>query len=606
MTKNKKATNPGQKAIPPLRKPKLTQQSKSGGGRGPRKAPPSAGTVAPRRATRSTTKPGDLDSGHRIQNPSPKLRSRKIETVVPPAKTGSDKGQRVLRSVETGSSSHSQRGSVEFTPDWDSDEASVDKDPLQVYYERIGYLPPLDDATVEVLKFLKMSCPDLDVEAGRISSSNVPEFRRGLQCRMVDLLPKGKDDFQFKELENHDVPWPLVPADVKDYDDKLWEKDLEKCQNQEQEAIFQRTIMLSMIDRYRLFYGGKENQSSLEFAVETPWTCLPMPTHAERRGKRFLTCPKPDLAVGFRREKLVETCDWESFPEETQKLICYEGINPPNQDRAFCFLTIEAKRGWTSVDDKVALNQCLNNASQALHNMFEIFKEADREIGEGSRVKGDKYTKQFFERVRFFSVVAVAGAMKIRIHRACRLGEKEIGPKSDYPLKFAYSNYKVVQNEDFTRRQSVVEELTNILHNYGVNELEGLLKNVIREMNDKFVAYNIKKGYVLNRGSLFYSYNQAVPPSRKNGKATPRTTQTPSGAETPVQRRSRSFHRQQSSLSRSFSDNFGQFNVNSGVYADSGQVWAASGEMSRDTGMSHQQDVPEADVRGSPSKKRKK
>lgn len=509
--------------------------------------------------------------------------------------------------AEAGPSSyHSGEDNAEGTQGWNSAEEYVEEDPLQRYYEKIGYLPPLDDATVEVLKFLKMSYPDLDVEAGRISSYNDPEFKEGLEFRMVEIYPKGRDDFQFKELKKQDMPWPLIPADIKDYDEKLWKKDLEKCQNQVQEAIFQRTIMLSMIDRYRLFYGGHDEQSPLEFAVETPWTCLPMPTHAERRGKRFLTCPKPDLAVGFRREKLFETCDWNSFPEETQKLICYEGIKLPNKERAFYFLTIEAKRGWKSVDDPVALNQCLNNASQALHNMFEFFKEADREIDEGAKVKKDECTKEFFERVRFFSVVAVAGAMKIRIHRACHLGKNERGPKIDYPLKFAYSNYKVVKDEDFTR-QSVVEELTKILHNYGVNELEGLLKSAIRKMDKKFVEYNVDNGHVLTRGPFFYSYNQAVPPARKGGKATPRPTQTPtSGVQTPVpDNGSRGFYRTQSSLSHSFSDNFGQFNVGSGASVDTGQMGNARVEGPRDTGMTHQQDALGPGVSGSPSKKRK-
>jgi hypothetical protein len=170
-----------------------------------------------------------------------------------------------------------------------------------------------------------------------------------------------------------------------------------------------------MIDRYRLFYGYQDTteQSVLEFSVETAWTCVPMPTHAERRKEKFLTSPKPDLAVGFRRENLFQNCDWDSFPKATQKIICYEGDEPPNDDRAFYFLTIEAKHNFKNVDDPIALNQCLNNASQALHNMYEFFKEADRDIREDVKVKEDEYTKKFFERVCFFSVVAVAGAMKI-------------------------------------------------------------------------------------------------------------------------------------------------------------------------------------------------
>lgn len=497
------------------------------------------------------------------------------------------------------STSQSREDNGEGSPDWDYDERHVEKDPLQVYYERIGYLPPLDDTTMEVLSFMSMSNPDIDVEAGRVSPQNITLFRIGLMWRMVDIEANDEEDFQFNEAP--DVAYPLVPESIKDYDEKLWEKDLEKCQKQVQEAIFQRTMLLSMIDRYRLFYGYQDTteQSLLEFAVETPWTCLPMPTHAEHRGKKFLTSPKPDLAVGFRRRKLFETCNWNAFPEETQKLICYEGVGPPNVDRAFYFLAIEAKRGFTSVDDPVALNQCLNNASQALHNMFEFFKEADRDIGEGSKVKKDEYTNKFFERVRFFSVVAVAGAMKVRIHRACRLGEDDDeGPKSDYPLKFVFSEYKEISKKDF-KRQGVVEELTKILYNYGVNELADLLKGAIKEMNEKFVGYSRRNsGRVLSRGMLFYSYNQAVPPTRKSGKTTPRLTQTPrSGSRTPMPgngRRGR--HRSHStalSQSHSISDDLNQLNVGSGASADAGQS------------ATRQEEVSDAGISGSPRKKRK-
>lgn len=67
-----------------------------------------------------------------------------------------------------------------------------------------------------------------------------------------------------------DVSYLLIPDNIKDYDDKLWEIYLEKCQKQAQEAIFQRTMLLSMIDLYRLFYEYPDTaeQYVLEFAVE--------------------------------------------------------------------------------------------------------------------------------------------------------------------------------------------------------------------------------------------------------------------------------------------------------------------------------------------------
>lgn len=507
---------------------------------------------------------------------------------------------------EEPSSPHQGEDGVEDTPSWDSKEEFVEEDPLQLYYKRIGYLPPLDDATIEFLEVLSMSNPTVDPEAGRIAPKSIFKFRLGLRWRMVDTDPDDDENFHFEEKQN--VPCPLVPEIIKDYDEKLWGRDLDKCQKQIQEAIFQRTMMLSMIDRYRLFYGYQDTkeQSLLEFAVETAWTCVPMPTHAERRKEKYLTAPKPDLAVGFRREKLFQDCDWESFPKATQRIICYEGEEPPNFDRTFYFLTIEAKHNFKNVDDPVALNQCLNNASQALHNMYEFFKEADREIGEDVDVKGDKYTKIFFDRVRFFSVVAVAGAMKIRIHRACRMDNTDRkGPRSEYPLKYVFSEYKEVSKTNFTH-QNVVKELTEILHNYGVNELAGHLKGAIEKTNKKFVDYSNDKGEVLTRGELFYCYNQAIPPLR--GKSTPRATRTPmGGTETPKPPNRRGgYHRAPSSAlsqSHSISDDLDQLNVGSGNSSEAGHVVGAQEENFQEVDATQQEEASDVGTSGPPKKR---
>jgi hypothetical protein len=160
-----------------------------------------------------------------------------------------------------------------------------------------------------------------------------------------------------------------------------------------------------MIDRYHHFrgYADTAEQPLLEYAVGTVWRCPPMPTHAECREERFLTCPKPDLAVGFCRQELFQNCDWNSFPETTQKLICYEGVWP--HDRAFYFLTIEMTGRGNGVDDPIALNRCLNNASQALHNMYEFFKEADREIEEGIKIFAEQKTEDIEVQVATVSTI---------------------------------------------------------------------------------------------------------------------------------------------------------------------------------------------------------
>jgi hypothetical protein len=420
---------------------------------------------------------------------------------------------------------------------------------------------------------------------------------------MVDLFPEDTDDFQFNELETR-VTWLALPVNFKNSDGTLWKKDLERCRLQGEQAIF-RTMLLSMINRGHLFYGYRDiaPQAPLEFAVETPWTCPPMPTHAERRREKFLTTPKPDLAVGFRRQSLFQNCDWNSFPEETQKLICYEGDCPPNYNRAFYFLTIETTHWSIGIDDPVAINRSLNNASQALHNMYEFFKEADREIGEQTNVKSNKFTSKFFDRVRFFSVVAVAGSMEIRIHRACQLGERgRTGPKNEYPLKFVNSSYEVFHGTDFTHK-NVMEKLNKIFLHYGVNELHGLLKDATEEMDKKFVKYSHRHGYVLSRGPLFYSYHDVEWKGRR--KSSPRLAQTPTrGSQTPVTGNDteQSYRLKPSFLSmvHSVSGSYSDLNAASGTLSDSNEL---SNALVQEQGTAEDSD---AVAYNNPKKKRKK
>lgn len=75
--------------------------------------------------------------------------------------------------------------------------------------------------------------------------------------------------------------------------------DRAKCdKGSTNEALFQRTIMMSLIARHRWIYNGNATKPSvLDFSVQELWSCPPMPTRAYRMGEIFLTQPKPDLAV---------------------------------------------------------------------------------------------------------------------------------------------------------------------------------------------------------------------------------------------------------------------------------------------------------------------
>ncbi|KAF3768242.1 hypothetical protein M406DRAFT_349706 [Cryphonectria parasitica EP155] len=359
------------------------------------------------------------------------------------------------------------------------------QDPLQVFYRRVGYLPPLSDAALDLLGSILLD-PGVFARMARMSAN--------------------------KNLKD--------PAE-KAYNDKLWALDKSKCTLSSQEPTFQRTMLISMIDRYRLIYEKGEHgpTTMLDFAAEGVWGCPPMPTMASRRLEDFLTQPKPDLAVAFRRQSLFPAgTNWNIFPTATQRLVCYEDISPPSDDRAFHFLTVEAKKSELDISDSVARAQSLNNASQALHNMYEFFREAD----DG---KGEKFVDLFFDKVRFFSVVATSEGIKIRIYRACRISsgaDKSADDydqqgldnpiRDDYPLKFLYSDYWTAHSP--LNRQEVITVFAQILYGYGVGELAGYLRDAILEMDQKFQKYERNMGFFFQRSEAYYSHGQLPPLSR--------------------------------------------------------------------------------------------
>ena len=83
----------------------------------------------------------------------------------------------------------------------------------------------------------------------------------------------------------------------------------------------------------------------LDFSVEEPWTCLPMPSRALWNtgpgldiDEKLLTQPKPDLAVCFRRKAVIKDSLWRSLPEATKELACFENQNSGNS-RIFHFFS---------------------------------------------------------------------------------------------------------------------------------------------------------------------------------------------------------------------------------------------------------------------------
>lgn len=390
-----------------------------------------------------------------------------------------------------------------------------DTDSMQTFYRNWGYLPPLD---VEVVAIIDAIIAD-PIKAGEFTRMGAehPDFPDGLDDRNVDLgesstLDSHADHIKFLAPEES----ASETDGEKELHGQLWTLDQARCNEGSNEAFFQRTLMMSLIARHSIIYQrGARNKRYLDFSVEEAWTCPPMPTRAYGKGLKFLTQPKPDLAVCFRRQSLIPDNLWKNLPNATKRLACYENTRETGRERVFHFLTIEAKKANISADDTVGKRQSLNNASQALHNMFEFFRDA-----------GAEHENNFFTKVRFFSVVASTEGLTIRIHRATREPDKECFIILDYSLRFEYQEFLYIQKHSNFDRETVIRTFKTILIAYGANGLLFLFSDAAKALVRRLKRD--PKGLKSRQNVNFYRYGQtvAVPKSRT---ATPAPSRAPSG-----------------------------------------------------------------------------
>lgn len=419
--------------------------------------------------------------------------------------------------------------------DTDLPQSRHSTDPEQVFNQTWGYLPPLDAETVALIEAI-IANPQMAKESIRISSDNA-QFPRGLMHRNVFLSESPIADPVATCIKQLKLGESVRETDEeRESHRQLWILDQIKCKDGSNEALFQRTVMMSLIARHSLIYETRPDSTGfLDFSVEEVWTCPPMPTRAYTKDGQYLTQPKPDLAVCFRREAVINNKLWYEMPAATMGLACYEKVTETAGERIFHFFTIEAKKAEMSPDDTVGKRQSLNNASQGLHNMFEFFKDA-----------GPEHVKLFFKEVRFFSVVASTEGLTIRIHRATqgRGDESDIGlimpDRTDYPLRFEYEEFARVEKRGFDR-DTVFETFERILVGYGVKKLRVLLSDAAKAIMAKLSGDPV--GMKEREDRNFYRYNQTdkKPGSRKSTTAASKTPSIASRSvdnlQTPTQTR---------------------------------------------------------------------
>ena len=253
-------------------------------------------------------------------------------------------------------------------------------------------------------------------------------------------------------LRNYPRSGTVRGNDLASSPETRWQRDMSKCKLSH-EAIFQRTIMMEIIDRHEL-------NEKLDFICEAVWTADRMPG---RNDLAKLAAPKPDLAVAFKTTSLLPAnCSLPSLMGlgKTTGHIFGEGLKKDDMDRAFHFFSIEVKGKRAQIGNTEAEFQNLNTAAQALHNIYVVMKEAELE-------------QLFFEEVRFFSLVATAACFNLRVHRPMRPGPAEyIDPQ--YGVRFSFNEILTI-GSNYTKAMSSTV-VYNILFHYGVEKLHPILK----------------------------------------------------------------------------------------------------------------------------------
>ncbi|RWA14195.1 hypothetical protein EKO27_g911 [Xylaria grammica] len=446
------------------------------------------------------------------------------------------------------------------TADSEDGGYSVEEDPIESWYADVRYLPALSESTFDILERVLSPCVTSSVKRELYRTNG--ERTMGLNDRNVRISPcLPIDPF----LVVFGTPGSLRESGsgvhVLDLHDEVgkyhvdeWKLDLEKAREDGTEATFQRTVMMSMLGRYRLMYNAKDgNQPVLDFAVESTWNCPFMPTRALKRDKpgrqRMLLRPKPDLSVAFRLSSIIEDGLMLTIPEATRRIMTYEAQDGTRTQRAFHFLMIEANNSDGALSDKDGQLQSLNSASQSLHCLYEFLNEADRkrvdcnkpcctpdaatittDDRESPPAGEDMLVGLFFKEVRVFTAALTGTTITIRMHRACLASPPPFPPHDgrppfqppilpDYPLQFEHNELIRLSNNDFAR-ETLVDTFEKIMVDYGVGRLRPLLQEAAKAIADQFYRWEKEKGMQYVLGMRHYSHGQtALLPGAQTSRA---------------------------------------------------------------------------------------
>ena len=296
-------------------------------------------------------------------------------------------------------------------------------------------------------------------------SSTDREFEAVLAQHNVNLLPT--PDIKIDAWKK------LVPSDLcsntesesetsgpetSALDEARWQMDMKVCLGSN-EAMFQRTIMMTILNRYEL-------DDKLTYVCEAPWVSKRFPCGDCKPGLCRVSQPQPDLVVAFKPTSILpegkRAADFAKLRSHTGHIFP-EGEDARKIRRAFPFFAVEVKGRRGALDNAGAEAQNLNTASQALFNIYRCMQDT-------------KDTERFFEDVRFFSAIATTQGFWLRVHRPVLLDEDQCN-NEDYPIGFDFEEVIAINNT-YTRSQAN-RIVYNVLFKYGVKKLFPILRQTI-------------------------------------------------------------------------------------------------------------------------------
>lgn len=287
----------------------------------------------------------------------------------------------------------------------------------------------------------------LVVEPLRVKFKDVTGLRAILQD-FIDECEKSrpnKDSYQAIEaLSNKINEWKpnhrLASITNRDFD-----RDVTHCKSSN-EAVIQRTVMISIIDRWQL-------HELFDYNCEGQWKLNPAYLLPTTGRKHRVSLPKPDLAIFFKLNALTGTSVWAPYPNEIGHCLRPDG----GDERCFPFFFMEVKKAAGDLESAFRAN--LHSASQALFNIFVWMARAEQ-------------TDTFFDHVRVFTMDLNAQEIKIRMHRAVSEDKKS--------LSFHFDD--IVSLNGYNKDQAC-RVVRNILVDYAGKELHGILQTTFEEVS---------------------------------------------------------------------------------------------------------------------------